>query len=132
MASSEQFTNLRPGATLVEPLYGGSLDRVEGLVAGRQRLTCFEGSSTPGEQIVEGFYFGDFRLQGLRERICHEPTVEVNTPILNTVLTPTQKLFNMVLKRTALHRPKLQQPLHRLHSQTKTAPTQGLHSLARA
>lgn len=102
------------------------------MVAGRQLITDLAGGKASLNQVFDGCNLGDSRLQGLRERICHWPRVEVNTPILNTVLTPTQKLFNMVLKRTALHRPKLQQSLHRLHPQTKTAPAQGLHSLAGA
>src|SRR5438067_6389865 len=131
VATPEQFTYLRPRASRAQPLYRGLLDRVEGLVALGQFLARFESGAAPREQVFDGCDFGDFRLQGLRERICHEVRVEVNAPVLNRVLTQAQTTFRMVLKPRALHRPKPHAPLHRC-PQTKTAPAQGLHSLARA
>lgn len=126
VAPPEQFAYFRPRASWAQPLHRGLLNRVEVLVACGQFLACFEGGATSGKQVFDGCDFGDFRLQGLRERICHEVRVEVNTPVLNSVLTdPQGQVFNSVQKRTALHRPKPQQPLHRPRPTNENGPSSG-------
>lgn len=77
-------------------------------------------------RVCVGCNFGDFRLLGFGERICHEVRVEANTPLLNRVLTdPQRQVFNGVSKPRALHRPKPQQPLHRLHPTNENGPSRG-------
>src|ERR1043165_5513528 len=83
VTASEQIADFRPRAPWAQPLYGGLLDRVEGLVARCQFLAGFESGAALHEQVVYGCNFGDFRLQGFRERICHEARVEATAPVLN-------------------------------------------------
>src|SRR5690606_15705180 len=131
VAAPEQVADFGPGASGSECLDGGALDRVQLAIACGQVLACFAGGETALDGVFDGFDLGDSRLQGIRERFCHALRVEGNTPCLNRVLTSTQKVLSMVLKPRALHRPKRLAPLHRC-IKTKTAPAQGLHSLARA
>src|ERR1044072_9736032 len=106
VATSEQFAYLGPRASWPQPLHGSPLDRVEGLVARREPLAGFDGGAALREQVINGCYFGDFRLQGLRERICHGLSLEVNTPVFNGVLTGGGLLLHMEFKPTVVHHPK--------------------------
>jgi hypothetical protein len=125
----EQVTHFSPRASHVKPLHGGSLDRVQGLVACRQLLARYEGGTALLDEIFDGCDLGDLRLQEFGERICHEVRVGGETPLLNRVLTDPQRRFNMVLKPRALHSLKPHAPLHRC-SQMKTGRTPRLHSQA--
>jgi len=90
MTTPEQLPYFRPRAPGAQVPNHSLLDLVQGTVARRQLVPHFAGRQSTLDQIFEGCDFGDFRLQGLRERICHVPRVEVNAPLLNRVLTDPQ------------------------------------------
>src|SRR5690606_4199110 len=125
----EQTADFRPAAFLVQFLHGLPLDGVEAPVGRRDLIADLAGYGAALIGVFDGCYFGDSRLQCLRELVCHGLSVGGNTPVLNTVLTPRRVAFKMVLKPTALHRPKRHALLHRC-SQAKTGRTPRLHSQA--
>lgn len=125
-ARSDQLAHLSPGAPYSQVANDRPLDFLHGLIErGDGSGARFSSRVVPLDRVFAGCNFGDFRLLGFGERICHEARVEVNTPILNGVLTGTQDFFNMVLKPRALHRLRPQQPLHRLHPTNENGPSRG-------